>query len=70
MHGELCDMCFKNCLHPCDSDQQIGNRTSYQYLCIIMIMLAHKRSCVAMHEKEMEKAFAVKKLVLWKFTTI
>ena len=56
-------MCFKHCLHPHDSDQQIGKFHTLAVYVIVVLYIAHKKSCVAMHEREMEKAFAIKKLV-------
>ena len=45
MHGHLCDLCYRYCLHPMDPEMQ----------------KAHRKSCASMHEKEMQRAFAVQR---------
>ncbi|CAN0103772.1 probable E3 ubiquitin-protein ligase makorin-1 isoform X1 [Lethenteron reissneri] len=45
LHGDVCDMCGLQVLHPSDSEQ----RTQ------------HHRACVSAHEKDMEAAFAVQR---------
>lgn len=47
MHGDLCELCGINCLHPGDADQRIQ----------------HNRECVAAHEEAMEEAFAIARSV-------
>ncbi|XP_064395630.1 probable E3 ubiquitin-protein ligase makorin-1 [Halichondria panicea] len=43
LHGNLCDMCNRECLNPSDPEQQ----------------KAHKKECLEMHEREMERAFQI-----------
>uniref|UniRef100_A0A336MQK2 RING-type E3 ubiquitin transferase n=1 Tax=Culicoides sonorensis TaxID=179676 RepID=A0A336MQK2_CULSO len=45
VHGDLCELCQRNCLHPTDVDQQ----------------KAHNNECIAQHEKDMELSFAIQK---------
>uniref|UniRef100_A0A8C4NHS4 RING-type E3 ubiquitin transferase n=1 Tax=Eptatretus burgeri TaxID=7764 RepID=A0A8C4NHS4_EPTBU len=45
LHGDYCDMCGLQVLHPCDKDQRSE----------------HQRACLAAHEKDMEAAFAVQR---------
>lgn len=44
-HGEICDMCGQQALHPWDAAQQE----------------AHRRACVEAHERDMELSFAVQR---------
>lgn len=41
LHGDICDTCNKQCLNPFDQEQQ----------------KSHRKECMEMHEREMEKAF-------------
>ncbi|KAL1774582.1 putative E3 ubiquitin-protein ligase makorin-3 [Sigmodon hispidus] len=44
-HGEICDMCGQQALHPWDAGQQE----------------AHRRACIEAHERDMELSFAVQR---------
>ncbi|XP_036060756.1 LOW QUALITY PROTEIN: probable E3 ubiquitin-protein ligase makorin-3 [Onychomys torridus] len=44
-HGEICDMCGQQALHPWDAAQQE----------------AHRRACIEAHERDMELSFAVQR---------
>lgn len=47
LHGILCDLCNRMCLHPYDEDQQ----------------KAHHEECVKEHEKQMELSFAIQRSI-------
>ncbi|XP_004649078.2 probable E3 ubiquitin-protein ligase makorin-3 [Octodon degus] len=47
LHGDVCDMCGLQALHPVDADQRE----------------AHIRACIAAHERDMELSFAVQRSV-------
>ncbi|XP_036909689.1 probable E3 ubiquitin-protein ligase makorin-3 [Sturnira hondurensis] len=45
LHGEICDLCGRQVLHPMDADQRAD----------------HIRACIEMHERDMELSFAVQR---------
>ncbi|XP_054417869.1 LOW QUALITY PROTEIN: probable E3 ubiquitin-protein ligase makorin-3 [Pteronotus mesoamericanus] len=45
LHGEICDFCGRQVLHPVDADQRAD----------------HIRACIEMHERDMELSFAVQR---------
>lgn len=45
IHGDLCELCQRYCLHPTDVEQQ----------------KVHHNECIAQHEKDMELSFAIQK---------
>ncbi|XP_077496345.1 E3 ubiquitin-protein ligase makorin-1-like isoform X2 [Amblyomma americanum] len=45
VHGQLCDLCQKPCLHPFNEDQR----------------MQHREECVQRHEQDMELSFAVQR---------
>lgn len=45
IHGDLCELCQRYCLHPTDVEQQ----------------KMHNLECIAQHEKDMELSFAIQK---------
>lgn len=45
LHGDMCELCLRFCLHPYDLEQQ----------------KTHNIDCIAQHEKDMELSFAIQK---------
>lgn len=45
LHGDMCELCQRFCLHPYDPEQQ----------------KSHNIDCIAQHEKDMELSFAIQK---------
>ena len=71
-HGDLCEMCGKECLSPFDPEQRkslnfihsvaaIFNEIPLSLSLSLSLSLAHHRECVKSHEQEMERAFAIQK---------
>ena len=64
IHGETCELCFQNCLHPTDEAQ----RDKHHQVITIKLFLANlnklklfflSKDCMKQHQVDMEKSFAV-----------